>query len=68
MHCKLTSRHCPRSSLVQGGPETKCKLVINLRVTVFQSRLTDCYLEFAQNVYTEPVEKRVVGQLDFNFS
>ena len=56
MHCKLTSRHYRRSPLVQGG-----------LATVLQSRLTARYLELIQNLYTEPVEERVMGELVFNF-
>ena len=60
MHCKLTSRHYRRSPLVQGGLEIKCEVVINSRATVLQSRLTARYLELVQNLYTEPVEERVL--------
>ena len=67
MHCKLTSRHYRRSPLVQGGLEIKCEVVINSRATVLQSRLTARYLELIQNLYTEPVEERVMGELAFNF-
>ena len=67
MYCKLTSRHYRRSSLVQGGLEIKCEVVINSRATVLQSRLTVRYLELIQNFYTEPVEERVMGELAFNF-
>ena len=67
MHRKLTSRHFCRSPLVQGGLEIKCEVVINSRATVLQSRLTARYLELIQNLYTEPVEERVMGELVFNF-
>ena len=67
MHCKLTSRHYHRSPLVQGGLEIICEVVINSRATVLQSKLTACYLELSQNLYTEPVEERVMGDLVFNF-
>ena len=67
VHCKLTSRHYHCSPLVQGGLEIKCDLVINSRATVLQSRLTARYLELIQNLYTEPVEERVMGELVFNF-
>ena len=67
MPCKLTSRHYHHSPLVQGGLEIKCEMVINSRATVLQSRLTARYLELIQNLYTEPVEERVMGALIFNF-
>ena len=67
MYFKLASRHYRRSPLVQGGLEIKCKVVINSRATVFQSRLTALYLELIQNLYTEPVEERVMEELVFNF-
>ena len=67
MHCKLTSRHYRCSPLVQRGLEIKCKVVINSRATVLQSRLTAHHLELIQNLYTEPVEERVMGELVFNF-
>ena len=67
MHCKLTSRHYRRSPLVQGGLEIKCEMVINSRATVLQSRLTSRYPELIQNLYTEPVEERVMRELVFNF-
>ena len=66
MHCKLTSRHYRRSPLVQRGLEIKYEVVINSRATVLQSRLTARYLELIQNLYTEPVEERVMGELVFN--
>ena len=59
--------HYRRSPLVQGGLEIKCEVVINSRATVLQSRLTARYLELIQNLYTEPVEERVMGELVFNF-
>ena len=67
MHCKLTSRHYRRSPLVQVGIEIKCEVVINSRATVLQSRLAARYLKLIQNLYTEPVEERVMGELVFNF-
>ena len=67
MHCKLTSRHYRRSPLIQGGLEIKCEVVINSRATVLQSRLTARYLELIQNLYNEPVEERVMGELVLNF-
>ena len=66
MHCKLTSRHYRRSPLVQGGLEIKCKVVIDSRATVLQSRLTAHYLELIQNLYTETAEERVMGEFVFN--
>ena len=67
MHFKLTSRHYRGSPLVQGGLEIKCEVVISSRATVLQSRLTTRYLELIQNLYTQPVEERVMGELVFNF-
>ena len=67
MYCKLTSRHYRRLPLVQGGLKIKCKVVIKSRATVLQSRLTVGYLELIQNLYTEHVEERVMGELVFNF-
>ena len=67
MHHKLNSRHFRRSPLVQGGLEIICEVVINSRATVLQSRLTCRYLELIQNLYTEPVEERVMGELVFTF-
>ena len=66
MH-KLTSRHYCRSPLVQRGLEIKCEVVINSRAAALQSTLTARYLELIQNLYTEPVEERVMGELVFNF-
>ena len=67
MHCKLTLRHYRRSPLVHWGLEIISEVVINPRATVLQSRLTARYLELIQNLYTEPVEERVMGELVFNF-
>ena len=64
----MISRHYRRSPLVQGVLEIKCKVVINSQATVLQSRLTARYLELIQNLYTEPVEERVMGELVFNFA
>lgn len=68
MYCKLTSRHYRRSPLVQGGLEIKCEVVINSCSTVLQSRLTARYMELVQNIYTEPVDEKVMGELIFNFT
>lgn len=68
MYCKLTSRHYRRSPLVQGGLEIKCEVVINSCSTVLQSRLTARYIELVQNIYTEPVDEKVMGELIFNFT
>ena len=67
MHCKLTSRHYRFSPLVQGGVEIKCEVVINSRAAVLQARLTAHYVELIQNLYTEPKEERVMGELVFDF-
>ena len=67
MLCKLTSRYYRRSPLVQGRLEIICEVVINSRETVLQSRLTVRYLKLIQNLYTKPVEERVMGELVFNF-
>ena len=67
MHCKLTSRHYRRSPSVQGGLEINCEVVINSRATVLQSKLTAHYLELIQNLYNEPVEEKVMGELIFSF-
>ena len=67
MHRNLTSRHFCHSPVVQGGLEIKCEVVINSEATVLQSRLTGRYLELIQNLYTEPVEERVIGDLVFTF-
>ena len=53
--------------LVQGGLEIECELVINSQATMLQSRLTARYLDLVNDLYTEPAEDRVVGNL-FNFA
>ena len=68
MQCKLTSNHCRRSLLVQGGLEIKCEVIIYARLTLLQSRLTARYLELVHSIYTEPVDERLMGQLIFNFT
>jgi len=67
MQCKLTSNHYRRSPLVQGGLEIKCEVMINARLTLLQSRLTTRYLELVHNIYTEPVDEKLMGELVFNF-
>ena len=42
-------------------------MVIKSRAIVLQSRLTARHLELIQNLYTEPEEERVMGELVFNF-
>ena len=51
MKCKLTSNHYRRSPLVQGGLEIKCEVMINARLTMLQTRLTERYLELVHNIY-----------------
>ena len=67
MHCKLTPTHYRRSPLVQRGLEIKCKMMINSRLTVFQSMFTARYIELIQNLNTELIQERVIGELVFNF-
>ena len=37
-------------------------------VKFIQSRLTKLYLELAYNIYTDPVDERLMGELNFNFT
>ena len=67
MYCRLSSEHYRRSPLVQGRLEIECEVVINSRATMLQSRLTAPYLDLVKDLYTEPAEGRVVGNL-FNFA
>ena len=46
----------------------KCEVMINARSTLIQSRLTTLYLELAYNIYTEPVDERLMGELIFDFT
>ena len=62
MYCKLSSEHDRRSTLVQGGLEIECEVVINSRATMLQSGLTARHLDLVKDLYTEPT----VGNL-FNF-
>ena len=62
MYCKLSSRHYRRSSLVQGGLEIQCEVVLILRATILQSRMTARCMELV----TDPSEDRAVDNL-FNF-
>jgi hypothetical protein len=66
MHCKLVSRHYRRSPLVQGGLEIKCEVVFTSRATILQSKLATRYLDLVKNLYLEPVQDTVVGDI-FNF-
>ena len=68
MQCKVTSNHCRRSLLVQGGLEIKCEVIIDAWLTLLQSRLTARYLELVHSIYTEPVDERLMGQLILNFT
>ena len=65
MYCKLSS-HYRRSPLVQGGLEIQCEVVLISRATMLQSRLTARYMELVTDLYIEPAEDRVFGNL-FNF-
>ena len=65
MYCILSSEH-GRSPLVQGGLEIECQVVIKTRASMLQARLARCYLDLVKDLYTEPTEDRVVGNL-FNF-
>ena len=44
----------------------ECEVAINSRETMLQSRLTARYLDLVKDLYREPAEDRVVGNL-FNF-
>ena len=46
----------------------KCGVMINARSKLIQSRLTTLYLELAYNIYTEPVDERLMGELIFDFT
>jgi len=66
MHCKLISKHYRRSPLVQGGLEIKCEVVFTSRATILQSKLATRYLDLVKNIYLEPAQDNVVGDI-FNF-
>ena len=55
MYCTLSSEHC-RSSLVQGGLEIVCQVLIETRATIFRARLTGRYLDLVKDLYVEPTE------------
>ena len=61
MKCKLTSNHCRRSPLVQGGLEITCEVMINARPTLLQAKLTTRYLELVHSLCIEPVEEKLTG-------
>ena len=46
----------------------KCGVMINAQSKLIQSRLTTLYLELAYNIYTEPVDERLMGELIFDFT
>ena len=66
MYCRLSSQHYRRSPLVQGGLEIQCEVEIDSRATLLQSKLTARYLDLVKDLYIEPTEDSVVGNL-FNF-
>lgn len=61
MKCKLTSNHCRRSPLVQGGLAITCEVMINARPTLLQAKLTTRYLELVHSLCIEPVEEKLTG-------
>ena len=67
MKCKLTSNHCRRSPLVQGGLAISCEVMINARPTLLQAKLTTRYLELVDSLCIEPVEEKLTGEPIFNF-
>ena len=46
----------------------QCGVMINARSKLIQSRLITLYLELAHNIYTEPVDERLMGELIFDFT
>ena len=63
MYCTLSSEHYGHSPLAQGGLEIECQIVIETRATMLQARLTRRCLDLVKDLYTEPTENRVVGNL-----
>ena len=66
MYDTLSSEHYRHSPLVQVGLEIACQVVIKTRATMLQARLARHYLDLVKDLYAEPTEDRVVGNL-FNF-
>ena len=66
MYYTLSSEHYRRSPLVQEVLEIECQFAIETRTAMLQARLTRRCLDLVKDLYMEPTEYRVVGNL-FNF-
>ena len=63
---KLSETHYRRSSLVQGGLEIPCTLIIRMPGTVKSNELIKKYLELFEARYEEPQEVVVLGTFNTN--
>ena len=50
----LTSKHCRRSPLVQGGMEITCKVIVKIPGTCVNILLMKKYKQLVQQLYIEP--------------
>ena len=50
----LTSKHCRRSPLVQGGMEITCKVIVKIPGTCVNILLMEKYKQLVQQLYIEP--------------
>ena len=66
MYCELSSNHYRRSPLVQGGLEIACRVIVKMRATKLNQRLSEHYMQLVAQIYSDPAEDTVVGHIQFS--
>ena len=54
MYCELSSNHYRRSPLVQGGLEIACHVIVKMRATKLNQRLSEQYKQSVAQIYSRP--------------
>ena len=60
LQATLSTTHCRRLPLVQGGLKFPCKVSVKMPGTIKNNLLMDRYFEFVRSLYTEPKNKAIL--------
>ena len=63
MYCELSSNPYRRSPLVQGGHELACRVIVKMRATKLNQRLSEHYMQLVAQIHSDPAEDTVVGSI-----
>ena len=63
MYCESSATHYRRSPLVQGGLEIARRVIVKMRATKLNQRLSEHYMQLVAQIYSDPAVDTVVGSI-----